>query len=75
MKILFWEIPPILLNFYPPAPYNTYFHNSETRPTLFETIRDAQQKGYFILADITETASTNLESLDRLGLITNLIIL
>ena len=57
--------------FLSPAPYNTYYHNSETRPTLFETIRDAQQKGYIVLADITETASTNLESLSRLGLITN----
>ena len=57
--------------FLSPAPYNTYYHNSETRPTLFETIRDAQKKGFFVLADITETASTNLESLSRLGLITN----
>ena len=57
--------------FLSPAPYNTYYHNSETRPTLFETIRDAQRKGFFVLADITETASTNLESLSRLGLITN----
>ena len=54
--------------FLSPAPYNTYYHNSETRPTLFETIRDAQKKGFFVLADITETASTNLESLSRLGL-------
>ena len=57
--------------FLSPAPFNTYYHNSETRPTLFETIRDAQQKGFFVLADITETASTNLESLSKLGLITN----
>ena len=57
--------------FLSPAPFNTYYHNSETRPTLFETIREAQKKGYFVLADITETASTNLESLSKLGLITN----
>ena len=57
--------------FLSPAPYNTYYHNSETRPTLFETIRDAQKRGFFVLADITETASTNLESLSKLGLITN----
>ena len=57
--------------FLSPAPYNTYYHNSETRPTLFETIRDAQKRGFFVLADITETASTNLESLSRLSLITN----
>ena len=57
--------------FLSPAPYNTYYHNSETRPTLFETIRDAQKKGFFVLADITETESTNLEALSRLGLITN----
>lgn len=57
--------------FLSPAPFNTYYHNSETRPTLFETIRDAQKKGFFVLADITETMSTNLESLSRLGLITN----
>ena len=57
--------------FLSPAPYNTYYHNSETRPTLFETIREAQQKGFLVLADITETMSTNLESLSKLGLITN----
>ena len=57
--------------FLSPAPFNTYYHNSETRPTLFETIRDAQKKGFFVLADITETMSTNLEALSRLGLITN----
>ena len=57
--------------FLSPAPFNTYYHNSETRPTLFETIRDAQKKGFIVLADITETMSTNLESLSRLGLITN----
>ena len=57
--------------FLSPAPFNTYYHNSETRPTLFETIRAAQKRGFFVLADITETMSTNLESLSRLGLITN----
>ena len=57
--------------FLSPAPFNTYYHNSETRPTLFETISEAQKKGYIVLADITETMSTNLESLSKLGLITN----
>lgn len=33
--------------FLSPAPFNTYYHNSETRPTLFETIRDAQKKRIF----------------------------
>ena len=56
--------------FLSPAPFNTYYHNSETRPTLFETIQMALKKGFFVLADITETMSTNLESLSRLGLIT-----
>ena len=57
--------------FLSPAPYNTYYHNAETRPTLFETITEANKKGYVVLADITETASTNLETLSKLGLITN----
>ena len=57
--------------FLSPAPFNTYYHNAETRPTLFETITEANQKGYIVLADITETASTNLETLSKLGLITN----
>ena len=57
--------------FLSPAPFNTYYHNADTRPTLFETITQANKKGYFVLADITETASTNLETLSKLGLITN----
>ena len=57
--------------FLTPAPYNTFYHNAETRPTLFETITEANKKGYVVLADITETASTNLETLSKLGLITN----
>ena len=57
--------------FLSPAPYNTFYHNAETRPTLFETITEANKKGYVVLADITETASTNLETLSKLGLITN----
>ena len=57
--------------FLSPAPYNTYYHNAETRPTLFETITEANKKGFIVLADITETASTNLETLSKLGLITN----
>ena len=57
--------------FLSPAPYNTYYHNAETRPTLFETITQANKKGYIVLADITETASTNLDTLSKLGLITN----
>ena len=57
--------------FLSPAPYNTFYHNAETRPSLFETITEANKKGYVVLADITETASTNLETLSKLGLITN----
>ena len=57
--------------FLSPAPFNTYYHNAETRPTLFETITEANKKGYIVLADITETAATNLETLSKLGLITN----
>ena len=57
--------------FLSPAPYNTFYHNAETRPTLFETITEANKKGHIVLADITETASTNLETLSKLGLITN----
>ena len=57
--------------FLSPAPFNTYYHNAETRPTLFETITDSNKKGFIVLADITETASTNLETLSKLGLITN----
>ena len=57
--------------FLSPAPFNTYYHNAETRPMLFETITEANKKGYIVLADITETAATNLETLSKLGLITN----
>ena len=57
--------------FLTPAPYNTYYHNAETRPTLFDTITQANKNGYVVLADITETAETNLETLSKLGLITN----
>lgn len=57
--------------FLSPAPFNTFYHNAETRPTLFDTITEANKKGYFVLADITETAETNLENLSKLGLITN----
>ena len=57
--------------FLSPAPFDTYYHNSETRPTLFDTITNANKKGYIVLADITETGATNLEILSKLGLITN----
>ena len=57
--------------FLTPAPYDTYYHTQEIGATLFKTIQDANKENYIILADITETKNTNLDTLSKLGLITN----
>ena len=59
------------LEFLTPAPYDTYYHTQEISPTLFKTIQDASKENFIILADITETKNTNLDTLSKLGLITN----
>ena len=53
-----------------PAPYDTYYHNSETK-NLFDTIKDALKKGYIVVSDITVTENTNLDYLSKMGLVTN----
>ena len=57
--------------FLTPAPYDTYYHTQDIGATLFKTIQDANKENYIILADITETKNTNLDTLSKLGLITN----
>ena len=57
--------------FLTPAPYDTYYHTQEISPTLFKTIQDASKENYIILADITQTKNTNLDTLSKMGLITN----
>jgi len=57
--------------FLTPAPYDTYYHTQDIGATLFKTIQDANKEKYIILADITETKNTNLDTLSKLGLITN----
>ncbi len=59
------------IQFLTPAPYDTYFHTQEISATLFKTIQDASDKNHIILADITETKNTNLDTLSKMGLITN----
>ena len=57
--------------FLTPGPYDTYYRTLEISPTLFKTIQDASNDNYIILADITETKNTNLDTLSKMGLITN----
>ena len=57
--------------FLTPAPFDTYYHTQEISSTLFKTIQDASNENYIILADITETKNTNLDTLSKMGLITN----
>ena len=57
--------------FLTPAPYDTYYHTQDIGATLFKTIQDANKENYIILADITETKNTNLDTLSKMGLITN----
>ena len=59
------------IQFLTPAPYDTYFHTQEISASLFKTIQDASDKNHIILADITETKNTNLDTLSKMGLITN----
>ena len=59
------------IQFLTPAPYDTYYHTQEISATLFKTIQDASNNNYIILADITETKNTNLDTLSKMGLITN----
>lgn len=58
------------LEFLTPAPIDTYYHSQESAK-LFEIIQNAKKNKCIILADITDTANTNLESLSQMGLITN----
>ena len=57
--------------FLTPAPFDNYFHTQDISPTLFNIIQEASNNNYIILADITETKNTNLETLSKMGLITN----
>ena len=59
------------IQFLTPAPYDTYYHTQEISATLFKTIQDASKENNIILADITETKNTNLDTLSKMGLITN----
>lgn len=53
-----------------PAPFDTFYHNVHTE-TLFDVIKDAFEKGYIIVSDITETEKTNIDYLSKMGLVTN----
>ena len=57
--------------FLTPAPFDHYFHTQEISNSLFKIIQDASDKNQIILADITETKNTNLDTLSKMGLITN----
>ena len=59
------------LEFLTPAPIDTYYHTQDISPTLFKKIQDASNENHIILADITETKNTNLDTLSKMGLITN----
>lgn len=56
--------------FLTPAPFDTYYHNEETKE-LFALIQDAHQNGYIIVSDITDTVNSGLDYLSKMGLITN----
>jgi hypothetical protein len=49
--------------FLTPAPFDHYFHTQEISNSLFKIIQDASDKNQIILADITETKNTNLDTL------------
>ena len=53
-----------------PAPFDTFYHNADTT-TLFDVIEKAKKKGYIIVSDITETDNTDLDTLSKMGLVTN----
>ena len=57
--------------FLTPAPFDNYFHTQDISSSLFNIIQQASNKNYIILADITETKNTNLDTLSKMGLITN----
>ena len=57
--------------FLTPAPFDHYFHTQEISNSLFKIIQEASDKNQIILADITETKNTNLDTLSKMGLITN----
>ena len=52
------------------APVDTYYHNAQG-DELFNKIKEALDKGYIILSEITDTENTNLDFLSKMGLITN----
>jgi hypothetical protein len=56
--------------FLSPAPIETYYHDVH-KDTLFEEIKIADDKDYIICTDITETDTTNINYLSKMGLITN----
>ena len=59
------------LEFLTPAPIDTYYHTPDIGNSLFNIIQESCKKKFIVLADITETKNTNLDTLSKLGLITN----
>ena len=59
------------LLFLTPAPFDSYYHTQDISNSLFNIIQEASNKNEIILADITQTKNTNLETLSKMGLITN----
>ena len=57
--------------FLTPAPFDHYYHTQDISNSLFKIIQEASDKNEIILADITETKNTNLDTLSKMGLITN----
>ena len=57
--------------FLTPAPFDIYYHTQDISSSLFKIIQEASNKNEIILADITETKNTNLDTLSKMGLITN----
>ena len=57
--------------FLTPAPFDSYYHTQDISNSLFKIIQEASDKKEIILADITETKNTNLDTLSKMGLITN----
>ena len=57
--------------FLTPAPFDIYYHTQDISNSLFKIIQEASNNNEIILADITETKNTNLDTLSKMGLITN----
>ena len=57
--------------FLTPAPFDIYYHTQDISSSLFKIIQEASNNNEIILADITETKNTNLDTLSKMGLITN----